>query len=202
MNTPCDHGPSVLAPGIQHVLEKPPTAENITYVNTWLDGRSTDTAFWRSLSASDATRLGKWVLCNRFVQISWALSAIACLAVTLCFSTRPLETFDRGPIAAVIFTLVLTALISFLVFSVLFVPLTRCWNFLLKVRPASSLSTKLARVYPGELDGFYKRIDHFPAACKYIQDVKRRRAIVQQDLVVAEALVPRDVLMAADGAVR
>jgi len=202
MKTASEHRPSALPHEVHQLLELSPTAENLAQVDAWLENRATDADFWRMLTAADTVQLEEWVLGNRRVQASWALSAILCLAVTLFFSAHPLETFDRDPIAAVFFTLLLTGLISLLVFSALFAPFTQCWNFAFKVRAASALSKKLGSVYDGELDGFYKRVSHFPAACQYIYDIKRHRQVLRQDFIVAAALVPPEVLMAADHATR
>lgn len=200
MNTSPEHRPSGLPLEFRQMLEQPPTAENLAQVDGWLSSRATDVDFWRALTAADTVQLEEWVLGNKRVQLSWALSAISCLAVTLVFSTQPLQTFDRDPFLSVFFTLVLTALVSVMVFSALFAPLTRGWNFLFKLRPASRLSKKMDSLYDGELDTFYKQVDHFPAACQYIYDIKQHRTVIQQDLVVASSLVPPDVAMAADRA--
>jgi hypothetical protein len=202
MNHPAELRPSALTPDVQQLLEQSPTAETLAQVDAWLEHRATDAEFWRSLTAADTVRLEKWMLGSRRVQASWALSAVLCLAVTLFFSAHPMETFDKDPVSAVFFTLVLTGLVSLLVFSALFAPFTRCWNFAFKVRAASGLSRKLGSVYDGELDGFYKRVNHFPAACQYIFDVKRHRQVLRQDFIVAAALVPPEFLMTADHATR
>lgn len=186
---------TLFSPEIEQVLRQLPSVEAVQEVDTWLESHDADVSFWATLPSEDVRGMTEWVWSNTRVFVGMALAGLMCAAVGLFFGTTPLSSFSQDPFVAVFFS-VLASLVGIGFFSlVLFAPLSKLWNTVFFVRQANRVLGRLRDIGPDELDGFYNQVDHHPAACQYIHDVKEHRTIVAQDLRIAKQLVTEQLAL-------